>query len=147
VAGCDLLIEAVVERLDVKREVLGRLAPLLAPDALVASNTSTLPIGALAEAVPRPERVLGLHFFSPARVMRLVEVVRAAGTGDAAAAAALAHVQAVGKVPVLVGDCYGFVSNRLSMAYFAEATRCSTRGRAPPRWTPRWWRSGCRWGP
>jgi 3-hydroxyacyl-CoA dehydrogenase len=131
VAGCDLLIEAVVERMDVKREVLGRLAPLLAPDALVASNTSTLPIGALAEAVPRPERVLGLHFFSPARVMRLVEVVRAAGTGDAAAAAALAHVQAVGKVPVLVGDCYGFVSNRLSMAYFAEATALLDEGASP----------------
>ncbi len=130
-ADADLLIEAVVERLDVKRELFARLGALLSRDALLASNTSTLPIAELAAVVPAPERVVGLHFFSPARVMRLVEVVRAATTSDATAAAALAHVAAIGKVPVLVGDCYGFVSNRLSMAYFAEATALLDEGARP----------------
>ncbi|MGZ8455330.1 MAG: 3-hydroxyacyl-CoA dehydrogenase NAD-binding domain-containing protein [Gemmatirosa sp.] len=130
-ADAELLIEAVVERLDVKRELFARMGALLSPDAILASNTSTLPIAELAAVVPNPERVVGLHFFSPARVMKLVEVVRAATTSDATAAAAMAHVAAIGKVPVLVGDCYGFVSNRLSMAYFAEATALLDEGASP----------------
>ena len=130
-AACDLIVEAVVERLDVKQELFARLGTLVAPDALLASNTSTLPIGELAAVVPHPARVVGLHFFSPARVMRLVEVVRAASTSDEAAAAAMAHVTALGKVPVPVGDCYGFVSNRLSMMYGAEAGALLDEGASP----------------
>lgn len=130
-ADAALIVEAVVEVLDVKRELFARLGALVAHDAILASNTSTLPIAELAAVVPEPSRVVGLHFFSPARVMRLVEVVRAAATSDATAAAAMAHVAALGKVPVLVGDCYGFVSNRLSMAYFAEATALLDEGASP----------------
>jgi 3-hydroxyacyl-CoA dehydrogenase len=130
-AACDLVIEAVVERLAVKQDVFRRLGALVAPDALLASNTSTLPIAGLAATVPHPERVVGLHFFSPARVMRLVEVVRAAATSAETVAAALAHVAAIGKVPVLVGDCYGFVSNRLSMMYGAEASALLDEGASP----------------
>ena len=130
-AACDLVIEAVVERLDVKQDVFRQLGALVAPDALLASNTSTLPIGGLATMVPHPGRVVGLHFFSPARVMKLVEVVRAASTSDDTAGAALAHVAAIGKVPVLVGDCYGFVSNRLSMMYGAEASALLDEGASP----------------
>ncbi|WP_284348952.1 3-hydroxyacyl-CoA dehydrogenase [Roseisolibacter agri] len=130
-ADADLIVEAVVEVLDVKREVFARIGALVRPDAILASNTSTLPIAELAAVVSDPSRVVGLHFFSPARVMRLVEVVRAAATSDATAAAALAHVAAIGKVPVLVGDCYGFVSNRLSMAYLAEATALLDEGASP----------------
>jgi 3-hydroxyacyl-CoA dehydrogenase len=121
----------VVERLEVKQDVFHRLGALVAPDALLASNTSTLPIAGLATMVPHPERVVGLHFFSPARVMKLVEVVRAAPTSVDTVAAALAHVTAIGKVPVLVGDCYGFVSNRLSMMYGAEASALLDEGASP----------------
>jgi 3-hydroxyacyl-CoA dehydrogenase len=130
-AGAGLAIEAVVERLDVKLDVFRRLDAVLPADAVLASNTSTLPIGELAAAVTNPGRVLGLHFFSPARVMRLVEVVRARATAPATLGAALAHVRALGKVPVVVGDCYGFVSNRLSMVYMAEALALLEAGASP----------------
>ena len=130
-AGAGLAIEAVVERLDVKLDVFRRLDAAVATDAILASNTSTLPIAELAAAVREPGRVLGLHFFSPARVMRLVEVVRAPDTSPATLDAALAHVRALGKTPVVVGDCYGFVSNRLSMVYAAEALALLEEGASP----------------
>jgi 3-hydroxyacyl-CoA dehydrogenase len=130
-AGATLAIEAVVEQLPVKLDVFRRLDAAVSPDTILASNTSTLPIGELAAAVRNPGRVLGLHFFSPARVMRLVEVVRARDTAPAALDAALAHVRALGKVPVVVGDCYGFVSNRLSMAYAGEALALLEEGASP----------------
>jgi 3-hydroxyacyl-CoA dehydrogenase len=130
-AGAALAIEAVVEQLPVKQAVFRRLDAVLGRDAVLASNTSTLPIRALAAEVDAPERVLGLHFFSPARVMKLVEVVRAARTAPAVIARATAHVRALGKVPVVVGDCYGFVSNRLSMVYGAEAVALLEEGASP----------------
>ena len=135
IAGADLVIEAVVERLEVKRAVFAELAGVVGPDALLASNTSTLPIAGLADAVRDaggdPGRVLGLHFFSPARVMRLVEVVRAPSTAPAALDRAVSHVRAIGRVPVVVGDCQGFVSNRLSMAYAAESAALVAAGTSP----------------
>jgi 3-hydroxyacyl-CoA dehydrogenase len=130
-AGAALAVEAVVEQLPVKRDVFRALDAVLAPDAVLASNTSTLPIAELAAAVSNPGRVLGLHFFSPARVMKLVEVVRARTTAPAVLDDAVAHVRALGKVPVVVGDCYGFVSNRLSMAYAGEAVALLEEGASP----------------
>ena len=126
-----LVIEAVVEQLPVKLDVFQKLDAVAARDAVLASNTSTLPIAELAAAVSNPGRVLGLHFFSPARVMKLVEVVRARDTAPGTLDAALAHVRALGKVPVVVGDCYGFVSNRLSMVYVGEAVALLEEGADP----------------
>lgn len=130
-ADATLVVEAVVEDLAVKRDVFRRLDAVVPADALLASNTSTLPIAELARVVREPGRVLGLHFFSPARVMRLVEVVRARETAPAALARALSHVRALDKVPVVVGDCYGFVSNRLSMVYLGEAVALLEEGATP----------------
>jgi 3-hydroxyacyl-CoA dehydrogenase len=127
-ATADLVIEAVVEVMEVKREVFARVAAAAPPDAILASNTSTLPIGELARGVADPGRVVGLHFFSPARVMKLLEVVRAGVTSPLTIATALAYAREVGKTPVLVGDVYGFVSNRLSMAYGVEAAALLEEG-------------------
>lgn len=130
-AEAELVIEAVVERLPVKLDVFRRLDAAVSRDAILASNTSTLPIAELAAAVRGPGRVLGLHFFSPARVMRLLEVVRARDTSPETLAAALGYARELGKVPVVVGDCYGFVSNRLSMVYAAEALALLEEGASP----------------
>jgi len=104
-ADCDVGIEAVTERLEVKHAVFAQLDAALPPGALLASNTSGLSITALAEGTGRPDRVLGLHFFNPASVMRLVEVIRGAHTSDAAVDEGLAFVEALGKTPVVVREC------------------------------------------
>lgn len=110
---CGLVIEAVPERMDLKREVLGRVAAVVGPEALVATNTSGLSITALGALVPPAARFVGLHFFNPPSVMRLVEVIRGSATSDDTAAAGAAFAAGLGKTPVAVRECPGFVVNRI----------------------------------
>jgi 3-hydroxyacyl-CoA dehydrogenase len=113
----DLVIEAVFEDLAVKQQVFARLQELTKAGAVLASNTSYLDLDAIARSVSRPEDVIGLHFFSPANVMRLVEVVRGTHSAPDAVATALAAVQRMRKLPVVVGNAFGFVGNRIFSAY------------------------------
>ena len=122
-ADCDLAIEAVPEILDVKREVFRRLDSALPGGALLASNTSGLSITALAAETSRPELVVGLHFFNPASVMKLVEVIRGGTTSEATMIAAEELARALGKVPVRVRECPGFLVNRILVRALAEAYR------------------------
>ena len=121
IAACDLVIEAVVENPDVKRQLYARLEPQLRPDAILASNTSTIPITRLAEGLKRPERFCGIHFFNPVRRMKLVEVIRGGKTSDETVATAVAFAKRIGKMPVVVGDGPGFLVNRLLFPYMNEA--------------------------
>jgi 3-hydroxybutyryl-CoA dehydrogenase len=117
----ELVIEAVLEDLAVKLDVFDRLAAVVSPDTLLASNTSSIPIAALAAAIPAPERMLGLHFFSPAPVMRLVEVIPALGTSEQTLATARSFVQSLGKTAVTGPDRAGFVVNMLLIPYLVGA--------------------------
>lgn len=130
-SSVDLVVEAVFESMAVKREVFGALGALVSPDTILATNTSTLNVDEIAAATTYSERVLGLHFFSPANVMRLVEVVRAEKTSGEALAAALAVVKTLGKVGVVVGVCDGFVGNRMIHAYGREAQKLLLEGARP----------------
>jgi 3-hydroxyacyl-CoA dehydrogenase len=130
-AEADLIIEAVFEDMDVKKEVFGRLDALAKPGAILATNTSTLDVNELAATTSRPEDVLGLHFFSPANVMKLVEIVRGERTSAEVLATALALTKRLGKVGVVVGVCDGFVGNRMIHAYVREAQRLVEEGAAP----------------
>ena len=112
-AGADLVIEAVYESMDVKKDVFGRLDAIAKPGAILASNTSYLDIDAIAATTSRPASVLGMHFFSPANVMKLLEVVRGKATGHAELATVMALAVKIGKVPVVSGVCYGFIGNRM----------------------------------
>ena len=130
----DLVIEAVFEDFDLKRSVLTQLDALLRPDAIIASNTSSLSVSALASSTRNPGRVIGLHFFSPANVMRLLEIVRGAETSEATILAGLALAKKLRKVGVVVGDGFGFVGNRMMLdGYFREAELMLLQGVAPER--------------
>jgi 3-hydroxyacyl-CoA dehydrogenase/enoyl-CoA hydratase/3-hydroxybutyryl-CoA epimerase/3-hydroxyacyl-CoA dehydrogenase/enoyl-CoA hydratase/3-hydroxybutyryl-CoA epimerase/enoyl-CoA isomerase len=120
VASCDLIIETVVETMDVKRRIYERLEPKLKPDAILVSNTSTLPITRLAERLERPERFCGLHFFNPISKMELVEVIRGPRTSEATIATVAAYAKSLGKMPIVVNDGPGFLVNRLLSAYLNE---------------------------
>lgn len=122
---CDLAIEAVPEILAVKREVFRRLDAALPAGALLATNTSGLSVSALAAETDRPDLVVGLHFFNPASVMKLVEVIRGATTSEATMVAAEALAGSLGKVPVRVRECPGFLVNRILVRALAEAYRFS----------------------
>jgi 3-hydroxyacyl-CoA dehydrogenase len=122
-AGCDLAIEAVPEILEVKREVFRRLDAALGQGAILASNTSALSISALAAETSRPELVVGLHFFNPASVMKLVEVIRGEATSEATMVASEDLARALGKVPVRVRECPGFLVNRILVRALVEAYR------------------------
>ena len=117
----DLMVEAVVEDADVKTDVFQRADELLPPQAILASNTSSIPIASLAAATGRPDRVIGMHFFNPVPVMALVEVVRAPSTSDETAAAIVALARELGKTPAEANDSPGFVSNRILMPFVNEA--------------------------
>lgn len=117
----DFVIEAVFEDLALKRDLFAQLDALAAPDAILASNTSFLDLDAIADATSQPERVLGLHFFSPVNVMRLVEVVRTTRTKPENVATAMSLARKIGKVPVLSAVCDGFIANRLMAPRGAEA--------------------------
>ncbi len=116
-----LMIEAVVEDARVKKDVFRRADELLPPEALLASNTSSIPITSLAAVTRRPAQVVGMHFFNPVPVMRLVEVVRGLETSDSTAAAVVMLARELGKTPAEAGDFPGFVSNRVLMPYVNEA--------------------------
>lgn len=112
-ADCDLVIEAVYESMDVKKDVFGRLDKIVKLGAILASNTSYLNIDEIAAATTRPEAVLGMHFFSPANIMKLLEVVRGARTGASQLATVMQLAGTIRKVPVVSGVCHGFIGNRM----------------------------------
>ena len=117
----DVVIEAVLEELSIKRRVFDELAAATSPDTVLATNTSSLLVSEIARDVAHPERVVGLHFFNPPHQMPLVEIIRTPQTSDAALAKAFALIQRLGKTPVVVGDCAGFLVNRLLGPYMNEA--------------------------
>lgn len=119
----DIIIEAVVENLELKRKIFSSLEEKLPEDTTLASNTSTLPITKLAENLKHPERFVGIHFFNPVRMMKLVEVIRGEKTSDETAATAVAYAKGLGKFPIVVNDGPGFLVNRLLFPYMNEATQ------------------------
>jgi len=129
-ADCDLVVEAIIEDLDVKKELFGDLAKICKPEAIFASNTSSFPITEMAEAAGRPDRFVGLHFFNPVQLMRLVEVVRTDATDPDVFATARGFGESVGKAPVGCKDTPGFVVNRLLVPYMAQAMLMYDRGDA-----------------
>jgi 3-hydroxyacyl-CoA dehydrogenase len=112
-AECDLVIEAVFELMAIKREIFGKLDGVVRQGAILASNTSYLDIDVIAACTSRPESVIGLHFFSPANVMKLLEIVRGAKTSDSVLATAMALAKTIRKVAVVAGVCHGFIGNRM----------------------------------
>jgi 3-hydroxyacyl-CoA dehydrogenase len=133
VTNADVVIEAVFEDLALKQQIFARLGALCRDDAILATNTSTLDVDAIGGAAPYPERSLGLHFFSPAHVMRLLEVVRGAKTSPGTIEAAVALGKRLGKVPVVVGNCDAFVGNRMLLGYRREAEFLVLEGATPAR--------------
>ena len=130
-AVCDLVVEAVFERMDVKKQVMAKLDAVMRPDAIIASNTSFLDLNDIAAATTRPQRVLGLHFFSPATIMRLVEVVRGDATSASVLATALKLTKTIGKLGVVVGAGPGFVGNRMLLARQRQADWLVLEGASP----------------
>jgi len=126
--GADLVIEAVPERIELKRVLFAAAHAAAPPHAILASNTSSLSIAAIAAAVPRAERVIGMHFFNPVAAMRLVEIVRGPATSDATVAAARAFAESLGKTPIVVQDSPGFATSRLGVALGLEAVRMLEAG-------------------
>jgi 3-hydroxybutyryl-CoA dehydrogenase len=130
-AGCDLVIEAVVEELDAKREIFTELDRLL-PDAVLATNTSALPVRELAAVTARPERVVGMHFFNPAPVLPLVEVVQTESSSQEAVDAAFAFAERIGKRPIRCSDTPGFVVNRILIPLLNDCVRVLTEAGVSP---------------
>ncbi|HKZ14243.1 MAG TPA: 3-hydroxybutyryl-CoA dehydrogenase [Solirubrobacterales bacterium] len=128
IAGADLVVEAVPEDAELKVNILGQVAGIVSEDALIASNTSSIPIAQLAAGLPRPERVLGLHFFSPVPVMRLVEIVVALDTSEETVATAQDFAARVGKRAIVTKDRSGFVVNMLLVPYLMAAVRMYEEG-------------------
>jgi len=132
-APADVVVEAVFEDMSVKREVFERLGALCRGNTLLATNTSTLDVAAIARSAPYPERTIGMHFFSPAHVMKLLEVVRGEATASDTVAATVALGERLGKIPVVVGNCDGFVGNRMLLGYKREAEFAVLAGASPER--------------
>jgi 3-hydroxybutyryl-CoA dehydrogenase len=128
----DLMIEAVVEDATVKEDVFRRADELFPPEAILASNTSSIPITSLAAATGRPDRVIGMHFFNPVPVLNLVEVIRGLETSDETAAAIVELAEQLGKTPAEARDFPGFVSNRILMPFINEAAYALMEGVAEP---------------
>ena len=127
-AGVDLVIEAVTEDIELKNSMFRELDDACGPDTVFASNTSSLTIADMAAATKRPDRMLGLHFFNPVPVMKLVEVVRTIATSDDAYQRAAEFVRAIGKEPVEAKDTSGFIVNRLLVPYMLDCIRCLEQG-------------------
>lgn len=121
IASSDLVLEAIVESAEAKKELYAKLEPLMREDAILASNTSTIPIRRLAADLKHPERFCGIHFFNPVRKMPLVEVIRGPKTSDQTVATAVAYAKAIGKSPIVVNDGPGFLVNRMLVAYMNES--------------------------
>ena len=124
----DLVIEAAPERIELKRQIFQTVTETLPPGALLATNTSSIPLRLLADGLARPDRFVGLHFFNPVHIQPLLEVVRAETTSDAALASALDFARLIGKEPIVVKDVAGFASSRLGLALGLEAIRMLQEG-------------------
>jgi 3-hydroxybutyryl-CoA dehydrogenase len=144
-SGCQLVIEAAFEDLEVKRELFAVLDRLLPQPAILATNTSALSVTQIAGATDNPERVVGLHFFNPAPVLPLVEVVRTAHTGDEAFQAAYAFAQRIGKEPVACNDTPGFIVNRILIPLLNDCVRVLDESRVSPDDVDRAMRYGANW--
>jgi len=131
-AGCELVVEAVVEELDAKRELFRQLDGVVAPEAVLATNTSALSVTEIASATERPERVVGLHFFNPAPVLPLVEVVRTRAASDDAVETAYAFAERIGKRPIRCADTPGFVVNRILIPLLNDCVRVLDEARVTP---------------
>jgi len=129
-AECELIVEAIVEDLATKRDLFARLESIVAHDAILASNTSSLAITALASQLSHPERVVGMHFFNPAHVMKLVEIVQGHRTTDDVVKRAVAVAQRMGKTTVIAKDTPGFIVNRVARNFYGEAFRIVGEGAA-----------------
>jgi 3-hydroxyacyl-CoA dehydrogenase/enoyl-CoA hydratase/3-hydroxybutyryl-CoA epimerase len=130
-AGCEMVIEAVFEKREIKADVTKKAEAVIAADAIFASNTSTLPITGLAEASARPANFIGLHFFSPAEKMPLVEIIVGKATSDATLARSMDYVRAIGKTPIVVNDSRGFYTSRVFGTYVSEGMALLEEG-VPP---------------
>ena len=130
-ADCDLVIEAVFENIDLKKQIFAELDRVMKPGAILATNTSALDIDAIAAVTKRPKDVIGLHFFSPANVMKLLEIVRAKETSDDVLATCLDLARQINKIAVVVGVCPGFVGNRILFARQAQAQKLLYQGVMP----------------
>jgi len=130
-AECDMIIEAVFEDMDLKKSVFADLDQICKPGALLASNTSALNVNEIAAVTKRPEDVIGLHFFSPANVMKLLEVVRGEKSSDTVIATSMAVAKRISKIPVLVGVCHGFVGNRMLFQRSLESNQIILEGATP----------------
>ncbi|HLO21192.1 MAG TPA: 3-hydroxyacyl-CoA dehydrogenase NAD-binding domain-containing protein [Sphingomicrobium sp.] len=130
-ADCDLIIEAVYENMDVKKEVFAKIDKIAKPGAILASNTSYLNIDEIAASISRPADVVGMHFFSPANIMKLLEVVRGAKTAPDVLLTAMQLGKKIRKVPVVAGVCHGFIGNRMLMPRQIEATKLLLEGATP----------------
>jgi len=128
IAGADFVVEAVPEKIEIKRAVLGEADSFLRPEVILASNTSSISMTALAALTKRPDRFVGMHFMNPVPVMVLVEVIRALQTSDAAFSTTMELAKKLGKTPVAVNDAPGFVSNRVLMPLINEAAYCVMEG-------------------
>ncbi len=130
-ADCDLIIEAVFEQMEIKKDIFGKLDKIAKPGAILASNTSYLDIDEIAASTSRPQDVLGMHFFSPANVMKLLEVVRGEKTAPDALVTAMGLAKKIGKVAVVAGVCHGFIGNRMLMPRQVEAMKLLMEGATP----------------
>ena len=130
--NCDIVIEAIVENIDIKKKLFSDLGNICEDNTILASNTSSIPIGILAEASGRPGKVVGMHFMNPVPVMKLVEVIRAKSTNDDTFNTTFKLAEDLNKVPVLVNDFPGFVSNRILLPMLNEAMFCVMEGVAEP---------------
>ena len=130
-SGAGLAIEAAFEAMEVKKEIFAKLAVSMPPDAVLATNTSYLDVNEIAQTVPQPDRVLGLHFFAPAHIMKLLEIVRADATSEATLAMGFALAKLLRKVPVVSGVCDGFIGNRILARYREAADHLLIRGAMP----------------
>lgn len=131
-SGCDIVIEAIIEDADIKKSLFSNLGEICEKRTILASNTSSIPIGILAEASGRPSKVVGMHFMNPVPIMKLVEVIRAKSTSDDTFDATFNLAEELQKVPVLVNDFPGFVSNRILLPMLNEAMFCVMEGVAEP---------------
>ena len=144
-AGCQLVIEAAFEDLGVKRELFGELDRIVPAPAILATNTSALSVTQMADATRTPERVVGLHFFNPAPMLPLVEVVRTAHTSDETFDTAYAFVQRIGKEPVACNDTPGFIVNRILIPLLNDCVRVLDESRVSPEDVDRAMRFGANW--
>jgi 3-hydroxybutyryl-CoA dehydrogenase len=144
-AGCDLVIEAVLEELDLKRELFAELDRVTRPNAILATNTSALSVSEIAEATERPQRVVGMHFFNPAPVLPLVEIVRGRESSDEAVDAAYAWAERAGKQPVHCNDTPGFIVNRILIPLLNDCVRVLDEAKVAPKAMDKAMTNGAGW--